>query len=58
MDQRLCIADMHTNDRFFAWFENLLNWKYTYLDLDICHFYVAQNTKYLNMIFFACFWDK
>jgi hypothetical protein len=31
--------------------------KYTYLDLDICQFYVAQNTKYLGM-FFAYLWNK
>jgi hypothetical protein len=28
-----------------------INLKYTYLDLDICQFYVAQNRKYLNMFF-------
>jgi hypothetical protein len=30
-----------------------VNLKYTYSDLDACHFYVAQNTKYLNIIFYT-----
>jgi hypothetical protein len=31
--------------------DKFIDLKYTYSDLDTCHFFVDQNIKYLNMIF-------
>jgi hypothetical protein len=31
--------------------DKICRFKYTYSDLDACHFCIAQYTKYLNMIF-------
>jgi hypothetical protein len=33
--------------------DKFVNLKYTYSDLDVCYFCVAQITKYLNMIFYT-----
>jgi hypothetical protein len=38
-------------------YDKICIFKYTYSDLDICHFCVVQDTNYLNKIF-CILWDK